>query len=351
MRLTHRQCLTAILPGLMECVMQMDSMGSRLAPHAPGWFLLRRPGWFQADSPERLSEESDAIVFADADLADSIPHVQFAAIEEPERHPPPASPTERSARPDRIREKETGSLPAERSRRPDSKHLRQEPKTWSVGGLRVRDALTGAAAASFVFLVFLTGFLSRGFVEEDSRPVVAHLPAQPDQPADQRTAQPDVDPLPPADLKRPVAASRQPHSAEARTVIETAVPETPMKRPVVETTTVAVRSQPAEENPGPSPWDSVPRVLAKTKTDPSNPPASWASVLPGSQKPQTGFPHLTPDQATLDVAQCTAPAEGTLGTAIAWADSPKAAWAKARQTGQPVMLMHVSGNFEKPGFT
>ena len=41
----------------------------------------------------------------------------------------------------------------------------------------------------------------------------------------------------------------------------------------------------------------------------------------------------------------------TLGTSMAWAKSPKAAFASARRDNKLVYLIHVSGNFEQPGFT
>jgi len=41
----------------------------------------------------------------------------------------------------------------------------------------------------------------------------------------------------------------------------------------------------------------------------------------------------------------------TLGTAITWAESPRAAFVEARRSNKLVYLIHVSGNFEQPGFT
>ena len=41
----------------------------------------------------------------------------------------------------------------------------------------------------------------------------------------------------------------------------------------------------------------------------------------------------------------------SLNTALTWAKSPGEASEQARQEGKLVFLIHVSGNFEDPGFT
>jgi hypothetical protein len=53
-------------------------------------------------------------------------------------------------------------------------------------------------------------------------------------------------------------------------------------------------------------------------------------------------------------AQCSAQVctkDRSLGTALTWARSPAEASKLAEQSGKLVMLLHVSGNFENPGFT
>jgi hypothetical protein len=39
------------------------------------------------------------------------------------------------------------------------------------------------------------------------------------------------------------------------------------------------------------------------------------------------------------------------GTALMWADKPADAYRMASKQDKPVFLIHVSGNFEIPGFT
>lgn len=51
------------------------------------------------------------------------------------------------------------------------------------------------------------------------------------------------------------------------------------------------------------------------------------------------------------VADGTAPALKSLGTKLLWADSPEAAYRLAQQDRKLVFLIHVSGNFEIPGYT
>ena len=48
-------------------------------------------------------------------------------------------------------------------------------------------------------------------------------------------------------------------------------------------------------------------------------------------------------------AACSA--DRTLGTSMAWATSPQAAFTSAQRNNKLVYLIHVSGNFEQPGFT
>jgi hypothetical protein len=60
-----------------------------------------------------------------------------------------------------------------------------------------------------------------------------------------------------------------------------------------------------------------------------------AAVLPPATKP----------------AEDTEPKVECHGTAVEFVDSPKAAAAKATREKKLVMVLHVSGNFEDPGFT
>ena len=50
-------------------------------------------------------------------------------------------------------------------------------------------------------------------------------------------------------------------------------------------------------------------------------------------------------------AQQTSPLTSTHGTRVSFMPSPKAAFQRARRTGRPVFLLHLSGNFPVPGET
>ena len=55
-------------------------------------------------------------------------------------------------------------------------------------------------------------------------------------------------------------------------------------------------------------------------------------------------------EAGKPATQCEA-SGGEFGTMIAFADSPDEALKQARESGKLAFVMHVSGNFKKPGFT
>lgn len=50
---------------------------------------------------------------------------------------------------------------------------------------------------------------------------------------------------------------------------------------------------------------------------------------------------------------CAAPpvASGNLGTVLSWSESVEQAAVSAHDQGKLLFVMHVSGNFEQPGFT
>jgi hypothetical protein len=71
------------------------------------------------------------------------------------------------------------------------------------------------------------------------------------------------------------------------------------------------------------------------------PAASWFAVA-------------EPDGSSAFPQQCSAQVctkDRSLGTALTWAQSPAEASKQAQQSGKLVLLLHVSGNFEHPGFT
>jgi hypothetical protein len=78
--------------------------------------------------------------------------------------------------------------------------------------------------------------------------------------------------------------------------------------------------------------------------------ASLPFVLP--EKPSFALADLKLDEpeASGQTEQVCA-VDRSLNTALTWAKSPGAASEQARQEGKLVFLIHVSGNFEDPGFT
>ena len=73
-------------------------------------------------------------------------------------------------------------------------------------------------------------------------------------------------------------------------------------------------------------------------------------VLP--KKPWFALARLTADEPeSCQGTQAVCAANRSLNTALTWAKSPAEAAEQARRDGKLVFLIHVSGNFEDPGFT
>jgi hypothetical protein len=141
---------------------------------------------------------------------------------------------------------------------------------------------------------------------------------------------------------------------------------TPAPPPTISPTKPAVRAQ-AAEPPAPSAPAPRPETVA------------WAAVAPGKAAvtaPAPGLerfvlrdpPREEPESFLLpkdpwfalgevsaddpaDAAPQVCAADRTLGTALTWAKSPAEAAGRAGREGKLVFLIHVSGNFEDPGFT
>jgi hypothetical protein len=94
---------------------------------------------------------------------------------------------------------------------------------------------------------------------------------------------------------------------------------------------------------------------ASRETDPfklSPPPASVPAPFVLPEKPWFALADLTidgPESSQGAPAVCAA--NRSLNTALTWANSPAEAAQHARRDGKLVFLIHVSGNFEDPGFT
>jgi hypothetical protein len=66
------------------------------------------------------------------------------------------------------------------------------------------------------------------------------------------------------------------------------------------------------------------------------------------------FAVADPDESNAFPKQCAAGVCGrdrSLGTKLVWATSPEEAAKQAEESGKLVLVLHVSGNFENPGFT
>jgi hypothetical protein len=78
--------------------------------------------------------------------------------------------------------------------------------------------------------------------------------------------------------------------------------------------------------------------------------ASLPFVLP--EKPTFALADLNLDEpAASGQTEQVCAVDRSLNTALTWAKSPGAASEQARKDGKLVFLIHVSGNFEDPGFT
>jgi hypothetical protein len=100
--------------------------------------------------------------------------------------------------------------------------------------------------------------------------------------------------------------------------------------PVAEPTPVARHSDGPPERA--EAWES--RTTATPKTE--------LSVLPSA------IPSLAPPACA---GACPPSDSRDLGTALLWAQTPEEAAERAKDEGKLVFLIHVSGNFESPGFT
>jgi hypothetical protein len=89
-------------------------------------------------------------------------------------------------------------------------------------------------------------------------------------------------------------------------------------------------------------------------TEKVNPAAALEAIV-AAQNSMKSLPTLGVQSTILPPSQCQ---DGTcqestrsLGTVLNWADTPADAYRRAGETEKLVFLIHVSGNFEIPGFT
>jgi hypothetical protein len=110
-----------------------------------------------------------------------------------------------------------------------------------------------------------------------------------------------------------------------------------------------------ERSPGARALASATVRNVSPETDPfklSPPPVSVPAPFVLPEKPWFAVAELTSDETeSCQGTQAVCAANRSLNTALAWAKSPAEAAEQAKRDGKLVFLIHVSGNFEDPGFT
>jgi hypothetical protein len=115
------------------------------------------------------------------------------------------------------------------------------------------------------------------------------------------------------------------------------------------------KSAAIERSPAAPALPSLARRNAFPETDPfklSTPPVSVPSPFVLPEKPWFALADLTTDgPESCQGTQAVCAVNRSLNTALTWAKSPAEAAEQAKRDGKLVFLIHVSGNFEDPGFT
>jgi hypothetical protein len=147
---------------------------------------------------------------------------------------------------------------------------------------------------------------------------------------------------------------------------ERAEPERPAENPVKTPIVAAPPTTP--------PAEAAPLAAASTKPPPDRPvepvhnqtpaPAAPGRFVLHQAAPRASSPFVLPERPSFALAdlKLDEPAacgqteqvcavDRSLNTALTWARSPGDASEQARKEGKLVFLIHVSGNFEDPGFT
>lgn len=229
---------------------------------------------------------------------------------------------------------------------------RQMPATpaTTTSGVRIRDVALGCAAATVLFAAFFVGFLSRGLVTSQSDPNLQTLLAQM---VSQRGS------YQPGEIARsevaPMAAPAVPAMDASTATVALASGPAPVQKPVIAAVADITGKQPeaktnaATERPLDLTASLPSTVLAKPRSGSLK--MSSGAGQPVSLNLASNSTASEQDGAGAGATQCSGPVEGTLGTKIAWADSPDESWQMASDSNKLVFMMHVSGNFEKPGFT
>ncbi len=211
----------------------------------------------------------------------------------------------------------------------------------SRGELVLASILILIAGAGWCF-AFGLGFWVRGLVNGE---VGRSARAAPVSAAVSPPATPPLDPAPVFNAEREPA-----RLAEAR--VQAPVLAAPPTPPAEAAPLAAASTKPPPDRPvGPVP-DQTPAPAAPERfvLHQAAPRASLPFVLP--EKPSFALADLKLDEpAASGQTEQVCAVDRSLNTALTWAKSPGEASEQARKERKLVFLIHVSGNFEDPGFT
>jgi hypothetical protein len=202
-------------------------------------------------------------------------------------------------------------------------------------------ALTAGAGLCIAFAI---GFWVRGLIDGD---VARSARAGPELAAAGRPVTSYLD------HPQAVQAERGEPEPVAGTQVRTRIVAVPPPTPPAEAVPLAAAStKPPSDRPVGPVRDQTPTPAAPERfvlRDPA-PRAPSPFVLP--EKPSFALADLKLDEpAACGQTQQVCAVDRSLNTALTWAKSPGAASEQARKEGKLVFVIHVSGNFEDPGFT
>ena len=205
-------------------------------------------------------------------------------------------------------------------------------------------SIGAVTAGAGLCMAFAMGFWVRGLIDGDKG---RSVPARAESVAAGRpaTSHPDH---PPAVRAEQVEPERLAES-QAKPPIVAAPPPTP---PAQAAPLVAASSKPPPERPVGSVRDQTTTVAAPERFVLDQPDSRTALPFVLPEKPSFALADLKLDEpAACRQTEQVCAVDRSLNTALTWAKSPGAASEQARNEGKLVFVIHVSGNFEDPGFT
>ena len=214
------------------------------------------------------------------------------------------------------------------------------PGSNSSRNVFVLASILAAATAGGWCCAFALGFWVRGLIDASAArssstgPESAEIDRPPSLPSHPRSVNAEsAEPARPAQpqVKTPVAAVPPATPATKAAPVAATAPKPPIIQPV------------ADRTPAPA----APERFVLREADPRS---LLPFVLP--DKPSFALADLQLDEPPARVqAEQVCAVDRSLNTALTWAKSPGAASEQARKERKLVFLIHVSGNFEDPGFT